>query len=238
MSSLYLVRHGQASFFTEDYDKLSPDGKEQARCLGRFWRRRGLDVVEVYTGTLKRQVETAHGVGEDYTHAGLPWPDPVTLPGLDEYDADGILGVLGAELNAKDATARRLMEEYENSETNEERYRTFHRVLEAVTRFWVEGEYESRGIETWPTFRGRVREALTSILERGGRGRRIAAFTSAGPVGVILQTVLSAPDGKAAELHWRLHNASVTELTFTDGRISVDSFNATGHLEPKLLTYR
>ncbi len=37
MSSLFLVRHGQASFLERNYDKLSAKGEEQARILGRYW---------------------------------------------------------------------------------------------------------------------------------------------------------------------------------------------------------
>ena len=50
MSSLYLVRHGQASFLADDYDVLSPLGEEQARQLGRYWARIGLRVDEVIAG--------------------------------------------------------------------------------------------------------------------------------------------------------------------------------------------
>ncbi|MEC8667907.1 MAG: histidine phosphatase family protein, partial [Pseudomonadota bacterium] len=34
MPTLYLIRHGQASFGADDYDVLSPIGHEQARALG------------------------------------------------------------------------------------------------------------------------------------------------------------------------------------------------------------
>ena len=37
MSTLYLVRHGQASFGTDNYDRLSAIGEEQARELGRYF---------------------------------------------------------------------------------------------------------------------------------------------------------------------------------------------------------
>ena len=40
MGTLYLVRHGQASFGADDYDVLSPAGHEQAVRLGEYWRGR------------------------------------------------------------------------------------------------------------------------------------------------------------------------------------------------------
>ena len=44
MANLFLVRHGQASFGADDYDRLSPTGHEQSRLLGEYlawflWRR-------------------------------------------------------------------------------------------------------------------------------------------------------------------------------------------------------
>src|SRR3984893_14433603 len=37
MGLITLVRHGQASFLKEDYDKLSELGELQARTLGEYW---------------------------------------------------------------------------------------------------------------------------------------------------------------------------------------------------------
>lgn len=239
MSSLYVARHGQASFFSDDYDRLSPLGTRQANLLGEFWRRQGVGVTEVYTGTLVRQIETASAVAKCYADADLSWPEATTLAGLDEYDAENILHVLGAELASRDPKVRRLTSEYEHAETDAERYRTFHRLLEAVTRYWVSGDYESSGFESWSAFRDRVRQALRTILDGEGRGRHVAVFTSAGVVGTLVQTVLDAPEEKAAELHWRLYNCAVTDFTFTQGRISLDGFNSIAHLgDPELHTYR
>ena len=239
MSSLYVARHGQASFFSEDYDRLSPKGEQQASLLGEFWSRQGVSVTEVYTGTLARQIDTASAVAKRCAETGHPWPEPTTLGGLDEYDAEGILAILGKELASRDAAARRLANEYEQALTDADRYRTFHRLLEAVTRYWVSGDYESDGFESWPEFRDRVRQALRRILEGTERGRQVAVFTSAGVVGTLVQTVLNAPEEKAAELHWRLYNCAITQFTFTQGRISLDGFNSIAHLgDPELHTYR
>jgi broad specificity phosphatase PhoE len=84
MSSLTLVRHGQASFFAEDYDQLSALGHAQAGLLGDHWVRRRLGFDEVYVGPRTRQRQTAEAVGERYRQSGLPWPEPVLLPELDE----------------------------------------------------------------------------------------------------------------------------------------------------------
>ena len=63
MSELFLVRHGQARLFTEDYDRLSDLGIGQAEALGHSWLEQGIRPDHVWTGTLKRQIGTAEKRG-------------------------------------------------------------------------------------------------------------------------------------------------------------------------------
>jgi len=54
VGTLFLIRHGQASYGEVDYDRLSTRGQEQARALGRlFANSRPLD--HIYAGPLTRQ---------------------------------------------------------------------------------------------------------------------------------------------------------------------------------------
>ena len=64
MGTLYLVRHGQASFGAADYDNLSELGHRQAVRLGEYWRERGMRFDAVITGTLKRHRQTWEGIAE------------------------------------------------------------------------------------------------------------------------------------------------------------------------------
>ncbi|MBI3735082.1 histidine phosphatase family protein [Candidatus Sumerlaeota bacterium] len=242
MGNLYLVRHGQASFFESDYDKLSPMGEAQARKLGEFWLRHGIRADEVHCGTLQRQRRTAEIVGECYAAAGMPWPDPQMNAAFNEYDADGVIKNLLPLLVERDAKFRALSEANAAAREKSERYKHFHRMLEAVMRVWVEGNYETNGappFETWREFSARVREGLRSITRSKGGGKRIALFTSGGPIGTAVQTVMQSPDQTALELNWRVHNGSVTEIVFSESRFTLSSFNAIAHLdEPALWTYR
>ena len=54
MSTLYLIRHGQASFGAEDYDVLSALGAEQARALGAYFAARRWPVDALYVGPRAR----------------------------------------------------------------------------------------------------------------------------------------------------------------------------------------
>ena len=78
MGTLYLVRHGQASFGAADYDQLSARGREQGVRLGEHWRARGMQFDAVITGTLRRHTQTLEGIAE-----GLQiTPEVLQLPGL------------------------------------------------------------------------------------------------------------------------------------------------------------
>ncbi|HRO80045.1 MAG TPA: phosphoglycerate mutase family protein, partial [Alicycliphilus denitrificans] len=87
MGTLYLVRHGQASFGADDYDRLSPLGQAQAERLGSYWRERGLRFDAVLCGTLQRHAQTLQGIRQ-----GLPGtPEPLLMPGLNEYDSQALI---------------------------------------------------------------------------------------------------------------------------------------------------
>ena len=66
MGNIYLVRHGQAAFGTEHYDRLTDLGVAQARLLGAYFARRQIRFDAVFTGTLRRQAETAQGIFEGH----------------------------------------------------------------------------------------------------------------------------------------------------------------------------
>ena len=158
---------------------------------------------------------------------------------LDEYPADAILRVLGPQLREKHKPLQKLHDDFQRAASDPDRYRTFYRLLEATVRYWVAGEVTSDEVEPWPRFRDRVLGTLAEVCERAGHGRRVAVFTSGGPIGVIVNHVLETPDQKAVDLHLRIHNASVTKFTFTTGRISLDQFNVVDHLpRAELRTYR
>eukprot|EP01137_Pigoraptor_chileana_P002731 Opistho-2@41962 len=87
MGTLYLVRHGQASFGAADYDQLSPLGHQQCVKLGEYWRARGQRFDAVLTGSLKRHAQSLAGIAEGLGQA----PEPLVWPGLDEYDSEAVI---------------------------------------------------------------------------------------------------------------------------------------------------
>jgi broad specificity phosphatase PhoE len=201
MSTLVLVRHAQATVFEEDSDRLSALGEQQAIALGQFWRERDICFDEVYCGTLRRHTRTAE-------LACLPELTP--RPEFNEYDANGILG-----------------EGRHDVKNN----RDLQKLFDERMPQWIAGTLQSPDLESWQAFHERVVRGFRDIVEADRPSRRIVAFTSAGPIGVAVQTVVGAKEPMAMELNWRIRNCSLTEFIFTRSRISLDSFNATPHLE-------
>jgi broad specificity phosphatase PhoE len=239
MSRLFIVRHGQASLFTDDYDRLSELGFEQAGQLGRHWIGEGIVPDAVYSGSLLRQRQTADGVAEALRESGQGFPELQIFEGLNEYPAEDIMRVLVPLLRESSDELRQMADEFETATEHKDRYRALHRLLTTVISHWIEGSYDSgEPLLSWSDFSGGVRSALRQIVENTESGKTIAVFTSGGPVGLSVQTVLGAPDQAAADLNWRVHNGSVTRFTFSGSRVALDAFNDTAHLGTEMLTYR
>ena len=229
MGLLVLVRHGQASFLADDYDRLSALGEAQARLLGAFWARRGIHFDRVVTGPRVRQVRTAELAGEAYVAAGGTWPGHTVLPALDEMQAEALLKRSLADAERIHPRVGELLARYRAADAATSGP-AFQRLFEAVTGMWVRGEIDTPGIESYAAFAARVHGALASL--RGeGRGQRIVAFTSGGPVGVGMQLALGLDHPAALDLAMAVKNASVSEFLFTDQRFTLRTFNTLPHLD-------
>src|SRR5215217_4941890 len=112
MSVLTMVRHGQASYMSEDYDRLSPLGEEQAAKLGQFWVRYGIEFDACFHGPARRHIGTVEIAADVVKAAGLRWPDAQVIPELDEFDAFRMARVLMPRLAESNTEVRRLNEEF------------------------------------------------------------------------------------------------------------------------------
>lgn len=230
MGTLYLVRHGQASAFEENYDRLSALGERQARLLGEWWARRGPKLDRVFTGPRARQQRTAELAAEA---GGLP--RPLALPELDEMGIEPLFKEHLPDLFTRHAHLQSLGDAMLMADGDEGRAQSLARLFEAVLMLWVRGEVSGDGVEPWLEFRARIRKALFAVRE-GARGQRIAVFTSAGPVAAAMQLALGSDDATALSLAFRVRNSSVSEFLFSGSdRFSAASFNETPHLDDAAL---
>jgi len=233
MSVIYMIRHGQASFDGDPYDRLSELGRTQCGILGEHFSRMGIRFDAAYSGSLRRQKETAENVLErmEYRKA----PDVKILSQLNEYDSQVIIASQLPAMISEDPTlaedARRMSER-----------RSFQRVFEGAMLRWVSGLHDNEGVETWPLFSSRVQKAIGRIMEENGRKKTVAVFTSGGPICATVQMAIGVSGEVAVRLNWQVRNTSVSEFKYNDEGIFLASFNWVHHLqsrkEPALLTYR
>ena len=225
MSRVYLVRHGQAAFGTDDYDRLTETGVAQCRQLARHWRAIGRDVDCVYSGTLQRQRESADIFVRAAAEEGAASLPVRLLPGLEEYDYPGLLA-------ASPATTLQAGIRPDP--------RAFHDGLADALRAWAAGELP--GIEPYAAFRDRCAAALTSLLGDLGRGRSAVLFGSAGSLTAAMQPALGLGDRELLRLTLTFYNSGVSSSLFDGETITIDTVNAVSHLEQPglghLITHR
>lgn len=239
MSVLMVVRHGQASFLAENYDKLSLLGERQAKLLGEYWVAQGLRFTHVYHGPAERQIRTGEIIGDVFRTAGLSWPEPDSEPDLDEFPAEKVVRRFLPILMERHPHMAELVEQFQIATSLESKRRLFDRVLREVSERWLDGEVADDNLSTWPAFCRRVSDAMFRIIDTAPPSSCVAVFTSAGPMAATARAALQLSPAATLNLTWSPRNASFSEFFFTRDRFSLSSFNTTPHLrEPGLLTYR
>ena len=224
MGTLLLVRHAQASFLSDNYDRLSALGIDQARQLGRYWSARGEGFDAVVVGPRRRHAHTAEVVLE-----ALGGPAPSTLEELDEYPAEEVLtSRLSSLLEARPDLVPLSLELA--GPDHQRRGRAVDLLLREALRDWILREATSEAHLSWQSFRQRVAGALGAITQSEGRGRRVLVVSSAGTIGALAAEVLAAPPETALELGFMLNNAAVTEIVYSPGKRSLARFNVLSHL--------
>jgi broad specificity phosphatase PhoE len=222
MGSIYLVRHAQASFGTEDYDRLTANGFTQARLLGAYFSARNIRFDAVYTGTLRRHTETVQGMAEGHGATG-EWPRAERVPALDEYNPEAIVAAFSGALPTRDpAVAAR------DSATMRDHFRLLKKALLA----WAEGGSQPAGMPAWQVFQDGAVAAVAEARERYASGN-ILVVSSGGPIAAIVADSLMAPPRIAIELNLRLRNCSVSEFASSPQRHQLVTFNSLPHLDAR-----
>jgi broad specificity phosphatase PhoE len=215
MAELYLIRHAQASFGSDDYDRLSPLGCRQAEVLGKFLRDCGIHFDAVYSGELKRQRQTAKSVIEGQ-------PGDVSLATdarLNEIEIDEIFEHLVPSLSKTSANLEDLVKKGKHSSKD------FQKALEIVFKHWVTTNDDCPGLQSWSEYSANVHDALAKIVAQQGSGKTVGVFTSGGTIATIVAHVLGLAGEHVYKYYEPLINCSVTRLLYSGDKISLSSFN-------------
>ncbi|MGV8920617.1 MAG: histidine phosphatase family protein [Pseudomonas sp.] len=233
MGSIYLIRHGQASFGADDYDVLSPTGIRQAEILGAHLAQMGVNFDRVVSGDLRRQQHTAQAALAQFGH---PTPSIEIDPAFNEFDAEAVIRALLPDMLADEPEALHVLR---NAAQNRAE---FQRLFALIIGRWLSGNYDTPGLQSWLGFVEQVQEGLQRVLEAAGNKDRIAIFTSGGTITALLHLITSMPARQAFELNWQIVNTSLNQLKFRGREVALASFNSLTHLQlmkaPELITYR
>lgn len=215
MGTLYLVRHGQASFGEDDYDRLSPLGHRQAHRLGQYlrerFRRENVEIDTVLMGSLTRHRETWEGIAE-----GAGWSmAPEVWPGLNEYDSEALIEAIHPEPLARPDTP--------------ELYRHHFRLLRDALKAWMRGHIAPRGMPAYTDFVDGI-EAALSHVRQNCKGHALIV-SSGGPISTAVGRVLETPPETTIELNLRIRNTALTEFAFTPKRHMLVTYNTLPHLD-------
>ncbi|HTD29237.1 MAG TPA: histidine phosphatase family protein, partial [Xanthomonadaceae bacterium] len=213
MGSLLLIRHGQASFGAADYDQLSPAGEEQSRKLGAWLKSTGQLPDLIAVGPLRRHVRTADLCIEE---AGVTVPR-ISVAGLDEIDHEQVLARHRPDLAASGALVAELAR-------TDDPHRMFQRLYVASLERWCSGEFDHQYTRTWTEFRAAVMGALQALAAH--QASTIWAFTSGGPIAVVVNALVGAPLEQAFSLSWPLVNTSLSRVALSARRSTLISYNA------------
>ncbi len=211
MGTLYLVRHGQASFGAADYDQLSELGQRQCHALGQWFSDRGVQFEAVLRGTLRRHAQSLDALAAG--HGALP---PASAwPGLNEYDSEAVIRAIHPEpLAAPDSP---------------EVYRAHFRLLRQGLQAWMVGRTAPAGMPRYGDFVAGINAALDHV--RSSHAGNVLMVSSGGPIATAVGQVLGTSAETTIELNLRIRNSAVTEFAFTPKRHMLLSFNHLAHLD-------
>ncbi|PJE27886.1 Broad specificity phosphatase PhoE [Pseudooceanicola antarcticus] len=219
MGTLYLIRHGQASFGAADYDVLSETGHAQANALGRWFAAQGIAPDRLAHGGLRRQRETLESILKGMGSGG----EPDSHPGLSEFDFKALLDARFAEAPAPQGL-------------HDDR-RSHFRTLRDTVLMWQRGEILNPP-ETWESFTSRVEAARAHLMREGAE--TVFAVSSGGAISQMIAATLGAPGQAQIELQLQTRNCAVARFVFGRNRHFLNGFNETPFLtspDDPLLTY-
>ncbi|MEM7257020.1 MAG: histidine phosphatase family protein [Pseudomonadota bacterium] len=220
MTTIYLIRHGQASIGTSNYDMLSANGRNQSRILGEHLARLNLSFDRIVSGTLKRQTDTAiiaTGCSED---------ELLQNPAFNEYQHSQIFDHYAAKLATDNNVIAASFAKGHNEKLT---YEVFAILMNA----WAQDNDTHGALESWDDFTARIRQGLTDVITEANGAEHVAIFTSGGVICTILQMIIGFPIDKIFEINWGIYNAGISALKVHGTSLKLSYYNNITHLQLK-----
>ena len=224
MAELFLVRHAQAAFGTDDYDRLTELGHRQARWLGSYFRERELQFDRVVCGTLRRHRETVEGIAAE----GVAIASATLDDRLDEYDPERLVRAHLAALHGE----RGEPQAPPPLEPDGPRKDHFRLLRDALTA-WTLGKVDPSVHRSFRDFQERAYQAFerACLPPDAGSVERVMLVSSGGPISSIVAHHLGMPASSFVALNLQVRNSGFCEIRFNDRGAHLVSFNNVPHLD-------
>jgi len=211
MSELFLIRHGQASYGSDEYDRLSALGRKQAQWLGAYFRARAITPDHIITGTQSRHRETLEAMIARW----------------------GIRPAIELDERWNEIDFQELVEGFSRQHPEIGHYsadqpKSFFKVMRRALLAWSEDEIEGALREDWSQLQARVSGALRDIQSRCGK---VLVISSSGAIATALMHIMRFPAQTHADLYVQARNTGFSECFFNAEVMRVTAINQTPHLD-------
>lgn len=205
MGELYLVRHGQANSGAtseEEYDRLSDLGHRQAALLGDWMRTHEAPFDLTLSGTMRRHLETANGMG--YT------PDK-----QDDRLNEMHYFALARDMQVNHGIAPPVGPD------------DFAVHMPQTLAAWEQATID--GAEPFATFETRI---LSALSEAAKPGKRVLCVTSGGVISMVMRGALGLSTDQMAHVLLPIYNSSLHKFRIRPEGTFLMAFNGIPHLDP------
>lgn len=225
VKTLYLVRHGEASWQGDDYDVLTDRGEEQARIVGQALAKRGVVPDLVISGELRRHRRTAE-LAVDAAGWSVSREEDARWA---EFDYIDIIKAFDPQYRSHGDLKAVVADGPGDNEA-------FATLFRSSLNGWIEGE--GTYLETFEQFCARVADACDDVVERLDDDQTAVVFTSGGPIGALANRALEGTPSGWTKLLVSFNVGVSKLLLIPDGSLILVSLNDHSHLETAgLLTY-
>lgn len=221
MTTIFLIRHGQASFGQQNYDQLSDHGQMQSQVLGQYLSQIIADVPYAVSGSMQRHQHTAQLALQQFPESTLH-----TDAAWNEFDHQQVF----AQYNARFANPELIKQDMATA-VNPTAFMT--EIFNAAMKQWVDGAHDHLYTESWVGFNQRIDLALDNLSSQliQQQPKHAVVFSSGGVISMIIAKLLQLNWEETAKLIWKISNASITTLQFVDQGFQLVSMNEYHYLQ-------
>jgi broad specificity phosphatase PhoE len=219
LAEIYWVRHGEAAFATDNYDRLTARGIQQASLLGEYFQQRNIQFDQLVSGTMIRQQHTLSLLSQSAQDMTLKASHEQT-PLANEYDFE--------QLTKQYATQYPQTPLVQQWQANSSDKKLFFSLLREALSCWSHGDLNNVD-ETFDGFEQRIKQLISKM--QNYHGKKVLIVSSGGVISTVLGKLMQMPPTAMFELNLQMRNTGISQCFFNKKIMRVSSFNAIPHLE-------